>query len=102
MAFRSAERDCGAEWRPRTDREEDSMSDGRLNWQDAAFSRRSFLKFTLAAGATMSLAEFIAACGSGSTNVPAGKRVDSIAYGQIGSESSINPLNTLGHSESYW
>lgn len=77
---------------------------GRFTLDSSLVSRRSLLKYALAAGATMSLADVIAACGQGSSSsgAPTGKRVDTITYGSTGAESSINPLNTLGHSESYW
>jgi len=77
------------------------MADDSLIWQGKTFSRRSFLKFAVATGATLSLADIIAACGGSSSSAGA-KRVDSIIYGATGAESSINPLQTLGHSESYW
>jgi len=79
------------------------MSEGPFSWQGSPVSRRMILKYALAAGASMSLAEVIAACGgtTTSTTAPSGKRVDHIIYGGM-AESSINPLETLGHSESYW
>jgi peptide/nickel transport system substrate-binding protein len=77
------------------------MGQGPLYWSEAAVTRRSLLKYGLAAGATLSLADLIAACGNSSPSVATGKRADHIIYGG-GVETSINPLETLGHSESYW
>jgi peptide/nickel transport system substrate-binding protein len=78
------------------------MSEGSINWQMPNLSRRRFLKYALAAGATLSVADIIAACGGTNAPVSSAKRIDHIIYGAGGTESSINPLQTLGHSESYW
>src|SRR5215472_1379114 len=81
------------------------MPGERFTFESSRLSRRSVLRYALAAGASMSVADLLAACGqtsSSSSNAATGRRVDTITYGATGAESSINPLNTLGHSESYW
>jgi peptide/nickel transport system substrate-binding protein len=81
---------------------EEKMSENPINLL-APLSRRSILKYALATGATLSLADLIAACGGTTpgTAGPTGKRVGQLIYGGM-AEASINPLETLGHSESYW
>src|SRR6516162_7315462 len=104
MPFRHAERAARAppaRRDSRRSRRRTSMGQGPLYWSEAAVTRRSLLKYGLAAGATLSLADLIAACGNSSPSVATGKRADHIIYGG-GVETSINPLETLGHSESYW
>jgi peptide/nickel transport system substrate-binding protein len=79
------------------------MSETQLSWQRSPVTRRAILKYALATGATLSMADLLVACGvsSTTTNAPTGKRLDHIIYGGM-AEASINPLQTLGHSESYW
>jgi peptide/nickel transport system substrate-binding protein len=63
--------------------------------------RRAFLKYGLmSAAASLTAGDLLAACGSTSTSSGA-KHADEVIYGQGGTETTINPLQTLGHSESY-
>ena len=63
--------------------------------------RRAFLKYGLmSAAASLTAGDLLAACGSSPTSSGA-KRAGEVIYGQGGTETTINPLQTIGHSESY-
>ena len=66
---------------------------------ERGFARRDFLKYGVLSAASLSAAPLLAACGSSST--ASVKKAGEVIYGESGTETSINPLQTLGHSESY-
>ena len=74
--------------------------DHEANLLKRSFGRRDFLKYGALGAASLSGANLLAACGASSPTATV-KKADEVIYGEAGTETSINPLQTLGHSESY-
>ena len=77
------------------------MPDNSVQGPDAPISRRTMLKASVAAG-VLPFASRLIPSGGSSKRTGASTANGVLVYGANGSESSINPLSTLGHSESYW